>query len=160
MSVHCFWLLQGRRSHVRPPLHFKQFQFTAPPTYQFWNYFLTFSQCGQWPRRRVYLKELFCFSATREVKLTSPGQYCTLEDLCWCISACMGHSLVSYIEWNRLLHATPVSCASTYPCRAKIQSEIPHRALSSCLHPFWQNLHFSLAICSLCYMSPFQASLP
>lgn len=94
------------------------------------------------------------------VRLTLPRQYCTLEDLCWCISDYMGHSLLSYIEWSRLLHASPVSCASTYPCRAKIQSEIPHRALSSCLHPFWQNLHFSLAICGLCYMSPFQASLP
>lgn len=84
----------------------------------------------------------FQLSTTIKVKLTLPRQYCTLEDLCWCISDYMGHFLFSYTEQNRLFGASPVSCASTYPCRAKIQSEIPHGALSSCLHPFWQNLHF------------------
>lgn len=90
---------------------------------------------------------VFQLSAAREVRLPVPRRYCTSEDFSWCISDYTGHSLLSYIEWSRLRHASPVSCASTYPCRAKIQSEIPHRALSSCLHPFWQNLHFSLAIC-------------
>lgn len=107
-----------------------------------------------WKRR---LFSYLCFSLCNQ---RGPRRYCTSEDLSWCISDYTGHSLLSYIEWSRLLHASPVSCASTYPCRAKIQSEIPHRALSSCLHPFWRNLHFSLAICGFRYMSPFQASLP
>lgn len=74
--------------------------------------------------------------------LTSTRRCCTSEDSRWCISDCMVHSWLSCIEWSRLLRASPVSCASTHPCRANIQSEIPHGALSSCLHPFWQNLHF------------------
>lgn len=110
--------------------------------------------------KETFLLPVFRLSTTREVKLAAPRRYCTLEDWSWCISDYTGHSLLSYVEWSRLLHASPVSCASAYPCRAKIQSEIPHRALSSCLHPFWQNLHFSLAICGFRYMSSFQASLP
>lgn len=35
---------------------------------------------------------------TREVKLMLPRQNCTSEDLYWCISDCMEHSLLSYIE--------------------------------------------------------------
>lgn len=47
------------------------------------------------PRADMFM---FWLCVTREVKLT-PRRYCTLEDLCWCISGCMGgHSLLSYIE--------------------------------------------------------------
>lgn len=136
--------------------HFLKFKFSAP-TLLLLRFF---SKILKVFSGKQEADGVFQPSATREVKLSLPRQYYTLEDLCWCISDYMGHSLLSYIEWSWLLHASPVSCASTYPCRAKIQSEIPHRALSSCLHRFWQNLHFSLAIWLYAICLPFRPLCP
>lgn len=156
VSVHIlydYWI-----SHMWPLLHLLTLNLKGIAFFKI-SFLLANADRLNWKKETVLLP-VFQLSATREVRLAAPRRYCTSEDLSWCISDYTGHSLLSYIEWSRLLHASPVSCASTYPCRAKIQSEIPHRALSSCLHPFWQNLHFSLAICGFRYMSPFQASLP